>query len=152
MGNSSGSRTGLEERLTFQLSHETKLKLDQVLATRSRGVSMSDLMREALDSYLDGQADQIGSQQHFNRTMKVRLDQLEIHLTSYLNLIAFMQAQAFAQLAQQLTGDSSRIQASYFMKIGVEGMARDGDKLATQLRMIERQVAAGDKDLRDGTS
>ena len=97
-----------EERVSARVDHETKCKLDQVLSTRPRGVTMSDLVREAIESYLNGQEDQIGSRQHFSRSLQRRIDQLEARQANYLNLVIFMQANAFALLVQHLTGDSSR--------------------------------------------
>ena len=144
--------TRRDERVSAYLTPQMKMQLQQVLNTRPREVSMSDLLCEALELFLNTQEDQIGSRQHFNRTLKLRIDQLETRLTNYLNLIVFMEAQGFAQMVQSLTGDSSRVQAGYFIKIGVEGMARDGDKLTNQLRQIERELAAGDEEAGDGTS
>jgi hypothetical protein len=130
------------ERITVQMSGDTRRKLDQVLKSRPRGVTLSDVVWEAIENYLSGQEDQIGSRQHFSRSLQRRIDQLEARLVNYLNLMVFMEANGFAQVVQSLTDDSSRVQPGWFIKVGVEGMARDGEKLTNQLRLIEQDLAA----------
>ena len=140
------ARSGKRERVIAYVSPQMKARLDQVLSTRARGVSMSDLACEALELFLNGQEDQIGSRQHFSRSLQRRIDQLEARQAHYLNLVVFMQANAFALLVQHLTGDSTRVQAGYFLKIGVEAMARDGEKLTNQLRLIEKDLAGDNEE------
>ncbi|MHB8753220.1 MAG: hypothetical protein ACYDBJ_29050 [Aggregatilineales bacterium] len=142
----SAARSGRRERVIAYVTPQMKARLDQVLSTRARGISMSDLACEALELFLTGQEDQIGSRQHFSRSLQRRIDQLEARLANYLNLVVFMQANGFALLVQHLTGDSNRVQPGYFLKIGVEAMARDGEKLRNQLRLIERDLETGDEE------
>ena len=91
-------KNGASPRITVTLDDATQHKLEQILDKRPRQTHMTDLVREALEMYLDNQADIIGSRQHFNRTLKRRLEELEAHMADYLTLLIFLNANGLSQV------------------------------------------------------
>src|SRR5579859_1769464 len=124
-------------RLSIEVDQDTKDKLDQILSKRPRTTKMSHIAREAFTMYIDSQADIIGSRQHFNRTLKQRLDQLETSLANYLDLLIFLNANGFAQLSASPT---SPIPMGSFIRASAEGLVREGKDLRERLQTVWQRV------------
>lgn len=143
MSDNSTNGQGPSKRLTVTVTNETRYKLDQILQSRPRSTSMNDILLEAISVYLNEQEDLIGSRQHFNRTFQRSMTQLENEVIRHMNLIVFLTASGLAQLAQlngNLEQSSTLVNPGWYLKLGVEGMLRDGERLNEQLRAIRNVV------------
>ena len=137
--------TKTTRRYTVNVGQEVEHKLEQILQSRPRTTSMNDIIREALDLYLNAQEDLIGSRQHFSRSLQRRIGQLETEMTRSLNLIIFLTANGFAQVVHSdpTTGKPSQATLpGWYIRSAIEGLLRDGDKLNEQLRTIQKAADA----------
>ena len=62
---------------TVYFTEDTERRMEQVLNNRPREISMNDLIREAVQQFLEEQTDLIGSRRHFQKSMQERLDKSE---------------------------------------------------------------------------
>lgn len=75
-------------------------KLLQQVRVAQQFTSDADVVRRALQAYLDEQSDQVASKRHFSASFRRRMDHVDWHLS----VITYLLAQTFALLITRATG------------------------------------------------
>jgi predicted DNA-binding protein len=77
-------------RRSIGMTQEMRDRLAQLVSKQPRNTTEADLIREAIRLYLDDQEDLIGSRKHFQKSLQVRIDQLEHALSFHLNILVYL--------------------------------------------------------------
>src|SRR5438874_727548 len=84
MSNAKGPNDSKLKKSTVRLSEPLQKKLEQIAERRPYKGNISELIRDAIRSFIDQQEDVIGSRAHFAKSMRERVDDLEKTLTIHL--------------------------------------------------------------------
>ena len=98
--------------------------LMQVAARRGREVTEVDLVREAIDEYIEAQADLIGSRRHFHKSLQTLFEHFEAVLTFHLNVLIYLQASAISGDSRDIIGEA------------IIAAKRDGEILSLQIAAV----------------
>lgn len=79
-------------RRSITMTQEMRDRLNLLVSKYPRDTTESDLIREAIRMYLDEQEDLISSRKHFQRSLRDRVDSLEVTLTFQLNVLIYLLA------------------------------------------------------------
>jgi hypothetical protein len=79
-------------RRSLAMTPEMAQRLRQIATTRPRDTTEADLIREAIRLYLDDQEDLIGSRRHFHKSLRERVDALEVTISFHLNVLVYLLA------------------------------------------------------------
>ena len=77
-------------RRSIGMTQEMRDRLAQLVSKQPRNTTEADLIREAIRLYLDDQEDLIGSRKHFQKSLQMRMDQLEAALSFHLNILLYL--------------------------------------------------------------
>ena len=77
-------------RRSIAMTPEMYDRLQQVVSNYPRDTTEADLIRDAIQGYLDQREDLIGSRRHFQRTLRERIDALETTLTFQINVVLLL--------------------------------------------------------------
>jgi hypothetical protein len=86
---------------SIKMTLEMSDLLAQIASRQPRRVTESELVRDAIRQYLDGQQDVIGSRRHFQKSLQDRVDRLEMAMTFHLNVILYLIAALDPDNAQE---------------------------------------------------
>jgi Arc/MetJ-type ribon-helix-helix transcriptional regulator len=100
-------------------------------ANHGRDVSEADLIRAAIQQYLDQRADAVGSRRHFQRSLQDRVDRLEHTLTFHLHVLI--------ALIAMLLGDESE----EAIDEAIVAAKRDGSRLLARIEAVRDLKADG---------
>ena len=89
------SDAGQLKPITAYITPERYQRLKQIKAQKDK--SLSQIVGEALDQYLEEQADQIGSRRNFQETMRRQLDRIEMQMQFHLTTQTALMSLAFAR-------------------------------------------------------
>lgn len=106
------------------MSQEMHDVLMQLIGQRGRDVTEADLIREAIQEFLDEQTDVVSSRRHFQQSFQERLDRLETKLTFHLNIVVYLLVALFAEAGDQAIEDA------------IVAAKRDGDALLEQIQVV----------------
>ena len=77
-------------RRSIAMTPDMHDRLQQVVSNYPRDTTEADLIRDAIQGYLDQREDLIGSRRHFQRTLRERIDALEATLTFQINVVLLL--------------------------------------------------------------
>lgn len=116
--------TGKTVKRSITMTSEMHNLLMQVAARRGRGVTEVDLIREAIDEFLEAQDDLIGSRRHFHKSLQTLFEHFETVFTFHLNVLLNLQASA-------INGDSNSA-----IEEAIIAAKRDGEILSLQMAAV----------------
>ncbi|MBX3085059.1 MAG: hypothetical protein KF716_25725 [Anaerolineae bacterium] len=118
-------------------------------ATRKRRplITENEWIREAIRAHLENEADAIGSRRHFQRTLQMRLGEMEREVANsvgngtqlllfYLQLIVYMLAFALAQILTAQIG--RKIEPQQLIQKGVADVLHEGTALFAQIEAVRK--------------
>ncbi len=88
--------TGKTVKRSITMNSEMHDLLMQVAASRGRGVTEVDLIREAISEYLEAQADLIGSRRHFHQSLQTLFEHFEAKFAFHMNVLLCLEASAIS--------------------------------------------------------
>lgn len=109
---------------SVSISQEMHNVLMQLVARRGRDVTEADLIREAIQKYLDEQTDVVSSRRHFQQSFQERMDRLETTFAFHLNILIYLMVALFAETGDQALEDA------------IVAAKRDGDALLEQIQAV----------------
>lgn len=109
---------------SISMTSEMHDLLVQIAARRGREVTEVDLIREAINEYLEEQADIIGSRRNFHKSLQQRLDRLETSLTFHLYILMYL-------LAAAISDDSESA-----IEEAIVAAKRDSETLSIQIAAV----------------
>ena len=109
---------------SISMSQEMHDVLMQLVGQRGRDVTEVDLIRDAIQQYLDEQTAVVSSRRHFQQSFQDRLDRMETTLAFHLNVLIYMLVALFAEEADQVIENA------------IVAAKRDGDALLEQIQAV----------------
>lgn len=109
---------------SISMSQEMHDVLMQLVGQRGRDVTEVDLIREAIQHYLDEQTAVVSSRRHFQQSFQDRLDRMETTLSFHLNVLIYILVALFAEEADQVIEDA------------IVAAKQDGDALLEQIQAV----------------
>ena len=76
-------------QMTLRLSPELWSLMQQVMG-KSTYKSVNEFIRTCIRAYIDETGDIIGSRKHFQKSLQMRLDQLEAAMSFHLNILLYL--------------------------------------------------------------
>jgi hypothetical protein len=107
---------------SVSMAQEMHALLRQLAAMR--GVSESDLIREAIRQFLEEQSDVVSSRRHFQKSLQDLLDKMEGTLTFHLHILIYLLSAVFGEEGELTLADA------------IVNAKRDGELLLAQIAAV----------------
>jgi Arc/MetJ-type ribon-helix-helix transcriptional regulator len=120
-------------RRSVAMTPQMRAHLQQLLDKQGKEVTEADLIRQAIREFLDRQEDIAGSQTHFRKTFRTRIDALDESLTFRLDVLLALVAQGLAVMLPAFT--EQPITAAELIQAALISAANEA-------RMLQQQMDA----------
>lgn len=121
-------------RRSVAMTPEMRARLQQVLDHELRDVTEADLIRQAINAFLDQQEDIISSRAHFRKAFRARIDDLEASLTFRLDVLLALVAHVLAVILPVFT--EQPITATDLIQAAIVAASRDADAIQQQIDAV----------------
>jgi len=90
-------------RRSVAITPQMRARLQQLVDQQDRTITEAEIIRQAIREYLDRQEDITGSQAHFRKVFRDRIDSLQDELQFYAQVVLALIAQASAVMLPVFT-------------------------------------------------
>ena len=119
------------------MTPQMRARLQQLVEKDPRDITESDLLRQAIREYLDRQEDITGSQAHFRKGFRDRIDELQDDLEFHLHVIIALIAHGLAVMLPIFT--EQPITATELIQAAIVAAQQNAAAIQSQIDMVQDQ-------------
>ncbi len=124
-------------RRSVAMTPQMRARLQQLVEKDPRDVTEADLIRQAIRDYLDHQEDITGSQAHFRKGFRDRIDELQDDLEFHLHVIIALIAHGLAVILPVFT--EQPITTMELIQAAIVAAQQNADAIQSQIDVVQSQ-------------